>query len=332
MVGQGELLAALAVVLALDLYVRARRRGTVTPVAGAGIAFCYALGCLSKEHATVLPALVVVVELAAFPRVALQQRTRELGLMVGALIAVATIFWTVRGMIVGGVGGVDIHPIFRGATTGQRLLTSLGSVPTWTMLLLFPWRLRADYGPADYTLADGIGPMQGMGLVLALAIAAIAWRLRKGAPIATAGIVPAALALAPVSNVVVPTGVIVAERVLLLPSVGAVLAFAALLRPWLEGPRQRLLIGALTAVAPPAALLSMLRVTPRPSCCIPCRTRPETTVPGGWLGNSPSNVARTPKVPRRSGARCDCMTAIPICWSTLPRSSSPPDATRRPNR
>jgi Flp pilus assembly protein TadD len=53
--------------------------------------------------------------------------------------------------------------------------------------------------------------------------------------------------------------VIVAERALFLPSLGAVLAVASLLRPWLEGPRRRLAAGVVAAIAIPAALLSMLR-------------------------------------------------------------------------
>ena len=258
-VGQAELLAALAVVVALGVYLRARRRGAMSGPAAVAIGVCYALGCLSKEHATVLPVLLVAVELAAFPSVPWRERARLMGPLLGALLVVAALCWTVRGQVVGGVMGADVHPIFRGATTGQRLLTSLGSIPTWTMLLLFPWRLRADYAPADYGLAHDFGGWQALGIVLLTGLALIGWRLRRSAPVVPAGIAIAAVALGPVSNVLIPTGVVVAERVLFLPSVGAVLAVAGLLAPWLEGPRQRVAAGLVAALAIPGAILSMLR-------------------------------------------------------------------------
>jgi hypothetical protein len=258
-VGQAELLAALAVVLALLLYVRARRRGGVPPPTVMAISLLYGAGCLAKEHATVLPALLLVLEFVVLQRVPPRERARLLAPVLVGLAVVAVLFWTVRLQVVGGVVGADIHPVFRGATPAQRLLTSLGTVPTWTMLLLFPWTLRADYAPADYTLARTFGGEQAFGVVLLIAVAAVAWRARESKPIVTAGILIAAIALGPVSNVLVPTGIIVAERVLFLPSVGAVLAVGAFLSPLLEGPRRQLVTAAVAGLLLIGGGFSMLR-------------------------------------------------------------------------
>jgi hypothetical protein len=61
-VGQSELLAALFMLLALLVFLRARRRGGLPLRDTALILLLYILGCLSKEHAIVLPALLLAAE------------------------------------------------------------------------------------------------------------------------------------------------------------------------------------------------------------------------------------------------------------------------------
>jgi hypothetical protein len=250
-VGQGELLAAAAVLAALVVYARARRRGRLTPMKSITVVALYGMGCLSKEHAVVLPALLLIVELALAPALSLRERVRITGPTLLGLAVVAVVFWTARTIVLGGMTGVDTHPVFRGVTPGARILTSLGLVPTWLRLSLFPLRLQADYSPAEYGIALGVGLPQLLGATLVVGLGVVAWRCRRVRPVVSVGILFAAVALLPASNLLLPTGVLVAERTLFLPSVGVVLALAAALEPALEGARGRVagaLVGGVTVL------------------------------------------------------------------------------------
>jgi tetratricopeptide (TPR) repeat protein len=76
----------------------------------------------------------------------------------------------------------------------------------------------------------------GGALLLAVVVVA-AWRLRRAVPGFTAGIVWLAVAGAVASNVPFATGVVLGERLLYLPSVGAAIALGAL---WERLPRGRM--------------------------------------------------------------------------------------------
>jgi hypothetical protein len=58
----------------------------------------------------------------------------------------------------------------------------------------------------------------------------VCWSARKRAPAVSFGIMWCAVALFPVSNVLLPTGIVLAERTLFLPSVGVVVAGAGLVQ------------------------------------------------------------------------------------------------------
>lgn len=246
-VGQSELLAALGVLGAVLLYVRGRRRGSLTRGEVAGIVVLYAIGCFSKEHATVLPVVLIILEYACFPGLPFRERCRQAGPVMAGLLAMAVAFWTARTAVLGGLVGADTHPALRGVPAWPRLLTSLGLVPTWVRLLLFPWRLRADYSPAEFTVAHVVGEWQLLGLALLAGLGFVVWRSWRPRPVVAAGVLFAAITLGPTSNVLVPTGILLSERSLFLPSAGVVLALAAALGPLLTGPPRRWIVG-LTAV------------------------------------------------------------------------------------
>jgi tetratricopeptide (TPR) repeat protein len=100
----------------------------------------------------------------------------------------------------------------------------LAIVPEWFRLLLWPAHLRADYSPPAFGEPGGYDGRHAAGVLLLVLAAAAAWWCRRRAPAVTSGILWAAIAMLPVSNVILPTGIVLAERALLLPSVGVVLA------------------------------------------------------------------------------------------------------------
>jgi len=131
----------------------------------------------------------------------------------------------------------------------------LGIVPEWIRLFFWPAHLRADYAPPEFDAATRFGAAQavGLGLVLLAGLVAMAcWQRHRAV---TFGVGFTALALLPVSNLLLPTGILLAERTLLLPSIGVMIAVAA----FASAAWQRLELGARpirwAAVAGATALL-----------------------------------------------------------------------------
>jgi hypothetical protein len=136
-------------------------------------------------------------------------------------------------------------------TRGQRALTMLGVVPQWFRLLFWPAHLQGDYSPAEIVGQTTWGVQQTLGaLLLLFAVTVMVWAWKR-APVIAFGLVWTAIALFPVHNVLVPTGIVLAERTLLLASVGVVIAlggFAELLLRRTDYARQVGLAGALGAL------------------------------------------------------------------------------------
>src|SRR5262249_28377352 len=99
--------------------------------------------------------------------------------------------------------------------TGPRLLTVVAVIGLYVWRLVWPLALSADYSyPQIDAVRSPFAPafLAGAAVVCAaVAIAVLAWRRNRHACFA---IVLAALAFAPVSNLVVPIGTVMAERLL----------------------------------------------------------------------------------------------------------------------
>ena len=104
----------------------------------------------------------------------------------------------------------------------------LAVVPQWARLLVWPAHLRIDYSPQEMVASTHFGASQAAGAALLLGVGIVAWMARRRAPVATFGVLWCAVSLLPVSNVFIPTGILLAERTLLLPSVGVLLLAGAL--------------------------------------------------------------------------------------------------------
>ena len=252
-VGQSELLVALSCVLATTAYVR--RRTARVPAEGgwvgvelrsvAGIAACYAIACFSKETGFLLPALLIAAELTVVgtllepERRTLRARVGELGTLYGVCAVIGLVYLFARRSVLGGVADLPSVVLAR-LSDGQRLLTMLGVVPEWVRLLLWPAQLSADYSPPriPLMLAPTAALIPGIVILLGLGmLAAAGWRTRRRA--VTFSLLWLAITIFPVSNVFVRSGVILAERTLFLPSVGALLAVGTLC-VWMSGRAERL--------------------------------------------------------------------------------------------
>lgn len=227
-VGQAELHVALATAWAAVLYLRARRHAGPVPIgASLAMALLSLWACLCKEQGVLLPAMLGLLELTVVDDATpWRERVRRLVPTFGLLGASVLLAVVARQQVLeGDLAGPVAWPL-RGLDAGARLRAMLAIVPTWFRLLLWPMHLRAEYNPPSFGLVPATPWPSLVGVSLLAALACVALVLRRRAPAVTLGIAWLALALLPVSNVLVPTGIVVAERTMLLPSVGVCVAVA----------------------------------------------------------------------------------------------------------
>jgi hypothetical protein len=143
----------------------------------------------------------------------------------------------VRTSVLGGLSGEEPIRALAQLDTISRGKTVLGIVPEWARLLIWPARLQADYGPPQIPIGGPFGTRHLLGLaVLLVWTAALVVAVRRSARLIAVGLLWIPIALSPVSNLLFPTGILLAERTLFLPSVGVALIMAGVVDLF---PRQR---------------------------------------------------------------------------------------------
>jgi len=211
-VGRCELMASAFVLLAFFAH-RERKRSAI---------LWFALALASKESGIVFLGLAVLNDVllgrASDAKDTSAQRVREMYL---AYIGVATVYAGVLSLIFQDKIFVATAVTWDNATPVDRWLTMLRVVPEIARLLLAPVDLKVDYTPRTIDLVTTVTPAVVLGaslLVASLAAMVAGWRR---APAVAFGIAWFFIAFSPVSNVLFPSGVVLAERTLYLPSIGA---------------------------------------------------------------------------------------------------------------
>lgn len=203
--------ADLCVLLALWSYCRLSRSQPRTGMVLSGL--LYGTGLFFAENAAVYPLLWGLVELARLG--APPERRRDKIVYGVALVLIFSLYLLVRTVVLGWVARA---PMPGGYWVTQSVMM--------TVYLVY-WHLLAIPYPLS-PLPPIHGPVEALCLPCALAalptLAALvlAWRVRREAPLVSLGILWFYAALLPNSNLV-PTGTLMAERYLYLPSVGAAL-------------------------------------------------------------------------------------------------------------
>lgn len=194
-------------------------------------ALLFALGMLSKENAIILPALVVMEDLMTR-----RSRTQRQEAWKGYVLQVLTIgaFLAARSQVVGPLTGDPTGP-FASVDAGTRVLTAVATLGRGLFLMVFPLRLSADYSFDQIPLVTGAGEsafLLGVGaLTVCAVVGTLAWSRARAVAL---GMAIYFAALLPVSNLLVGIGVILAERLYYLPSVGFCLAAGGAI-VWLGG-------------------------------------------------------------------------------------------------
>ena len=240
-VGQAELIVALACAAGVSLYLRERARGTMRWRQALGILGCFAVAVLAKENGIVFPMLLFAAELTVVADArSMRERFTTVRPLVLSLVLVGLLYLGGRGAVLGDLAGMPPHVAYVGLhlTNAHRVLTMIGLAKEWTRLLVFPARLAAEYSPPMTPFAVEMSVEQLPGFLILLSTALLVWiAIKRRWHDITFGIAWVAIAMAPISGFLVATGFILAERTLMLPSIGAMIVVVAVgRRLWSEIP------------------------------------------------------------------------------------------------
>ncbi|HEX6557870.1 MAG TPA: hypothetical protein VF021_00365 [Longimicrobiales bacterium] len=220
-VGQAELWAALAVLSACLIYVSRPPGEPIGRARTAVLLVLYALGLLAKEHAVVLPGLLVLLdfvqERVTLTRSGLRRYAAAMAFMLLLFCAVLGAFLLLRIRVLGHIGGTDVAPGLPFLTGPHRVWNAFRAWPEFIRLLFLPLDLSLSYGPAIVLPVDSVTPMVALGILLTAGVLALTlavpWQRRAG--LAAGWFL---IAILPASNFFFPIGVLIAERTLYLPS------------------------------------------------------------------------------------------------------------------
>ena len=249
LVGRADLMAALFAILATYLALEYDRLWWSLAA--------LALGLLSKENAAIAPVLIAWGWVVGIGRPA---GRRRMWAYAGGWVVVGVAYAAVRWTVLHPYARVlHLAPVFVAAGPGAVRLTAIAAFADVARLLVFPLTLRVDYSPAERTLVSSAFDTRfllGAACLVAWAVLVwVAWRRRDR--VAAFGLGWIAITLLPVANLLFPTGVLIAERTLYLPSAGLALAASAWLKHLAPRPLAVLLAvivlagGARTAVRVP---------------------------------------------------------------------------------
>lgn len=264
-VNQSEVLVGLICAAAAAWYIGRRRGGPLTAGEHATLAAVTLVASHVKESGAMLPVLLFSAEVI-LGRTPWRTRIRPVAsLIVWQTLAVVITLLLRSRIPFETVSGSFVAEAFEGESLLGRFYTMLSIVPEWLRLLLWPATLSADYSPQAILPAQSWGLDQSLGLAILLLVATLAWRVRKTLPVLVFGIAWCAVGLFPVSNVLLPTGIPLAERTLFLPSIGVMLGVGAVLArvPILFANRGRVVTWATAAMVVLVTVLGVSRSNSR---------------------------------------------------------------------
>ncbi|MDZ4258589.1 MAG: tetratricopeptide repeat protein [Gemmatimonadales bacterium] len=232
-VNQGELIVGILASLAVLHYIKRRRVGNLRMIDRWTLAGVVLAGCLTRENAAVIPLLLLACEWTILRPAAGVAWWRSRSVLSTHMLLWLSVLASVvlRYRIHGGeLRGTFTAEGLAGLSLLGRAQTVLaGAVPEWLALLLWPASLQADYSPREIMPVTGFSVEVLLGAVIIGLILVLAIRTMRRAPAVSLGIWWTIFALGPVSNILVPTGIMVAERTMFLPTIGAMMAIGALL-------------------------------------------------------------------------------------------------------
>lgn len=267
-VGRAELYAAFFYLLGCILYWRGRfwaGGARIARLLGLGVLYLLALG--GKEIAVTLPGVLFLLEVYA-PALRdgvrarggekepagtpVADRASDPGLPVRLAREAATflllgtvllVYMGLRYLALDTFMGEIPAPIFLFVGPEARFLTALALWVQYVRLLIFPLDLAVDYDPGILFPSEVLDVPVIVGTLILTAWILLALRTRRGLPLVSFGLAWFVVTILPVSNLFFPTGVLLAERTLYLPSLGLSLVVAGLTDRALVFRYRRVLLG-----------------------------------------------------------------------------------------
>jgi tetratricopeptide (TPR) repeat protein len=259
LVGRAEVLCAIFVVTAVLLYRldgalaeagddRSWRRYTST--FGTLVAAALALG--SKESGFALPGLLLLMDWYDGRRRGdpFERSVRRHWVLWLGTVGLAVGWLVLRSRIVGDLTGLEVAPGLEELGLPGRMMVMLPIVLQYLRLFIFPARLSAEYSPNSIIPTTELTVAGVAGAAVLAAGVAMAWVGRRRAPVVTLALGWIAATVFIVANLLVPTGILLAERTLYLASVGVVLVLAwgwTALRPSAPGLANACLVAVVAA-------------------------------------------------------------------------------------
>ena len=252
LVGRAELLAAVGILAA----VLAARRGWWI-----GALLCAALAMLSKEHGVIVGVVILLDKWLDSPgrgAACCAPPGRETGLWLG--LSAVTVAYLVVWSLIGRAGASDTAAVFFGRGLLGRWAIALPAVLRAGVLLFGPVSLSSNYSPRVIPAYSGLSLAAVVGLCIVIAVPIIMVRYRRRAPLISFASGLAALSYLPTSNLLFPSGIVLAERNLYL-AVALPAAIVGLGVVWLEARRGlRLALAATGVIALAFGVRSFLRL------------------------------------------------------------------------
>lgn len=264
-VGRAELMAGVFCLAVLVLWVRSDATSALQPRRVIAVTVLYALALLSKESAIMLPVMIVLADAARgvlAPATVRAWLARHARVLLAFAVTAAT-YMIVRTLVLGGLAPSRLDPALEfAAGPAERVLTALQAWPIFVRLLVFPLTLLADYGPRIIMPVTGPTPAAIAGAIILTGLViggCTAWLRGRGRLGAALLFLP--VTMLPTANLIVPIGVIVAERTLYLPSLAVIMlaAFAAH-AAWPRTGRRRAVVAAAIVVITLFSARTLVRI------------------------------------------------------------------------
>jgi hypothetical protein len=225
LVGRAELLAAIGILAAV---LAARRGWWVAAVT------CAALAMLSKEHGIIASVAILL----DYWLQGSERRRYPIGVWIA--LAAVTIGFLLAWFAIGRAGASDVAAVFIGRAGVGRLAIALPAIARAAQLLAWPASLSVDYGPQVIPARTSFSAAAAFGAVLVIAVPVLVVWCRRRAPALSFTLALGAMAYLPTSNLLFPSGVVLAERNLYLgvgvAAVLAAMAFEFMVSRWSARP------------------------------------------------------------------------------------------------
>jgi hypothetical protein len=270
--GSAESIAALATIGCAMVILRAfdETDGPIEWGAATGSAVLFAIAVGAKESAATVPAMVALCVWGwRAPGDPIRMRVADVlarGWRVWiAYIGVLALVIVARHAVLGGFSPPNnaLAAGLEGETFVQRWWTMTAAWPLVAHLLLLPTRLSMHYGPTTVLPRHGPSVIAIVAIVTVASMLGAAWMIaRRGDRRPLVAIVWVVLAYLAASNILVPTGQLLAERTLFCASVGVVMlaAWALILAERASMAEQRAVVGLAVALVMLGAFGTSVRV------------------------------------------------------------------------